>query len=110
MCISSSSLPQPPAHFSDGTRLVLCSGPSPEPRRAECALLKTCNQLYHNRRVFHSSLRDGTEHQRENAPWSGVTGDCAASWPNIIIPNLLGCTQDTLMCTILVWNIANRVV
>src|SRR5215813_11028767 len=46
MRMSSSSLPQPPAHFSDGTQRVLCSGPPPEPRRAECALLKTCNQLY----------------------------------------------------------------
>src|SRR5262245_23447123 len=46
MRISSSSLPQPPAHFSDCTRRVLCSGPPPEPRRAVCAPLKTCNQLY----------------------------------------------------------------
>src|SRR5215831_4289630 len=45
MRISSPSLPQPPAHFSDGTRLVLCSGPPLEPRRAVCALSKTCNQL-----------------------------------------------------------------
>src|SRR5262245_2529283 len=45
MRISSSSLPQPPAHFSNGTRRVLCSGPPPEPRRAVCAPLKTCNQL-----------------------------------------------------------------
>ena len=46
MRISSLSLPQPSTHFSDGTRLVLCSGPPPEPRRAVCALLKTCNQLF----------------------------------------------------------------
>ena len=38
--ISSSLLPQPPAHFSDGTRRILCSGPPPEPRRAVRALLK----------------------------------------------------------------------
>src|SRR5436190_1445393 len=43
MRISSSSLPQLTAHFSDGTRRVLCAGPLPEPRRAVCALLKTCN-------------------------------------------------------------------
>src|SRR5262245_56520683 len=46
MPISSSSLPSPPAHFSDGTRLVCCSQHPPEPRRAVCALLKTCNQLH----------------------------------------------------------------
>src|SRR5882762_11048289 len=45
MRISSSSLPQITVHFSDGTRLVRCSGPPPEPRRAVCARLKTCNQL-----------------------------------------------------------------
>src|SRR5262249_60036928 len=45
MRLSSSSLPQLTAHFSDSTRLVLCSGPPPEPRRAVGALLKTCNQL-----------------------------------------------------------------
>src|SRR5437763_15670572 len=45
MRISSSSLPQPTAHFSDGTRFALCSGPPPEPRGAVCALLKTCNHL-----------------------------------------------------------------
>src|SRR5215831_11452120 len=46
MRISSALLPQLTAHFSDGTRLVLCSGPPPEPRRAVCARLKTCNQLH----------------------------------------------------------------
>jgi len=54
MRISSASLPQPPTHFSDGTRLVLCAGPSPEPKRAVCALLKTCNQLYPRRIFFFS--------------------------------------------------------
>src|SRR5262245_45092289 len=39
-------LSQLTAHFSDGTKLVLCSRPPPEPRRAVSALLKTCNQLH----------------------------------------------------------------
>src|SRR5262249_7479996 len=55
MRLSSSSLPQLTAHFSGGTRLVLCSGPPPEPRRAVWALLKTCNQLM----VMASSLPKG---------------------------------------------------
>ncbi len=45
MRISSPSLPQRAAHFSDGTGLVYRSGPLPEPRRAVFALLKTRNQL-----------------------------------------------------------------
>src|SRR5262249_6331849 len=40
MRMSSSSFPQPPAPFSDGTRRVLCAGPPPEPRRAVGALFK----------------------------------------------------------------------
>jgi hypothetical protein len=56
MRMSSSSLPQPTAHFSDGTRLVLCSRSPPEPRRAVCALLKTCNQLRGNHRRVPKSL------------------------------------------------------
>src|SRR5262249_10890395 len=41
--------PQCATHFSDGTGLVSRSGPLAEPRRAMCALLKTCNQLKENR-------------------------------------------------------------
>src|SRR2546422_7206161 len=50
MRISSPSLPQRAAHFSDGTGLVYRSGPLPEPRRAVFALLKTRNQLIVNNR------------------------------------------------------------
>src|SRR5262249_28238734 len=62
MRISSSSLPQPTAHFSDGTRLVLCSGPPPEPRRAEWALLKTCNQFHVKSQVV--------RYRRIHDPWN----------------------------------------
>jgi hypothetical protein len=43
--ISSSSLPQPTAHFSDGTGLGSRAGPPPEQGRANTVLLKTRKQL-----------------------------------------------------------------
>jgi len=43
--IALSGLPHGTAHFSDDTGLVYRSGPSPAPRRASTALLKTRHQL-----------------------------------------------------------------
>jgi len=46
MRISSHMLPQRAAYFSDGSTRNHHSWPTPRPRWAVCALLKTRNRLY----------------------------------------------------------------
>jgi hypothetical protein len=58
MHISSNMLPQRAAYFSDGPTRNHRSWPTPRPRRAVCALLKTRNRLAVNPDKFCDELRD----------------------------------------------------